>query len=312
MGKMFSNRFYSIQNGKLLPFLLGVVFMTITFEGLAQYEYDVSKAVYAGDAEKFSLAAQETGPYGMSFNAGGTKMFVIGQNRFIYEYNLSTGFDVSTAIYAGDVERFNVLPWASSPRTVIFNNTGTKLYVLDYGSDEIYEFNLAAPYDVSTATFGQQKDTQPQSLYPFSMAFSTDGSKMYVVEFLNEDIIEFTLSTPFDISTVSHTHTLSISAVDALPYSLKFTPDGTKMFLLGQQRDAISQYSLSTPFDLSTASYDGNSERFSVINQDNQAASMAFNADGTKLFVMGRAGDDINEYDLTNFAPVVPLCSRNI
>ena len=49
---------------------------------------------------------------GILFNPDGTKMFVSPQNStgnsaidFIYEYNLSTPFDISTKTYAGDDER---------------------------------------------------------------------------------------------------------------------------------------------------------------------------------------------------------------
>jgi WD40 repeat protein len=49
----------------------------------------------------FSVAAQETSPTGVAFNADGTKMFVTGyaQNN-VNQYNLSTGFDASTASYS--------------------------------------------------------------------------------------------------------------------------------------------------------------------------------------------------------------------
>ena len=37
----------------------------------------------------------------MTFNNDGTKMYVIGQlGKDVNEYNLSTGFDISTASYA--------------------------------------------------------------------------------------------------------------------------------------------------------------------------------------------------------------------
>ncbi|MBK6264368.1 gliding motility-associated C-terminal domain-containing protein [Marivirga sp. S37H4] len=271
----------------------------------AQYEYDVSKAVYNGDAERFFIGTQEATPYTMAFNNDGTKMFVTGSSRFIYEYNLSVGYDVSTATYAGDGERFNLATWINSPRTLRFNGTGMKMYVLDYGNEDITEFDLTVAYDVSTASYSQEFDTAPHSIYPFSFTFSTDGSKMYVVEFANETIIEYTLSTNFDISTAGHSFTKSISAQEPFPYSIRFTPDGTKMYVTGQRYDAISQFSLSTAFDLSTATYDGNAERFSILAQESQATSMNFNSDGSKLFVLGLNGKDVNEYLLINFAPEI-------
>jgi DNA-binding beta-propeller fold protein YncE len=60
--------------------------------------FDISTAAYS---TLFSVAAQETSPTGVAFNADGTKMFVTGyaQNN-VNQYNLSTGFDTSTASYS--------------------------------------------------------------------------------------------------------------------------------------------------------------------------------------------------------------------
>ena len=33
-------------------------------------------------------------------------MFVVGQSKYVYEYNLTTSFDISTANYAGNAEDF--------------------------------------------------------------------------------------------------------------------------------------------------------------------------------------------------------------
>ena len=55
--------------------------------------------------------------------------------------------------------------------------------------------------------------------------------------------------------------------------------------------------------DRSTADYDGNSERFDLFlnaaTGDGQPRQMVFNTDGTKMFVIGNAADEINEYDLS-------------
>ena len=56
---------------------------------------------------------------------------------------------------------------------------------------------------------------------------------------------------------------------------------------------------LANSFDISTASYNGSSESLYISTQENQSFSLTFNNDGTKMFVMGRDGDDINEYTLS-------------
>ena len=54
------------------------------------------------------------------------------------------------------------------------------------------------------------------------------------------------------------------------------------MFIVGAHGDDVNEYSLSTAFDVSSASY---VQVFSVTNQDNYPNGIAFNNDGTKMFV---------------------------
>lgn len=50
---------------------------------------------------------------------------------------------------------------------------------------------------------------------------------------------------------------------------LSFKTDGTKMYILNATNDSVYQYSLSTAWDVSTASYD--SVSFSITSQDTEA-----------------------------------------
>ena len=70
------------------------------------------------------------------------------------------------------------------------------------------------------------------------------------------------------------------------------------MFILGATTgDAVYQYNLSTGFDISTATYAQN-----IVVDDGTPTGLAFNNDGTKLFVVGNTGDNIYEYSLENLA----------
>ena len=54
----------------------------------------------------------------------------------------STAYDVSTSTYAGANESFTVVSQDNSPVSVVFNNTGTKMYVLGSTADAVYQYNL--------------------------------------------------------------------------------------------------------------------------------------------------------------------------
>jgi DNA-binding beta-propeller fold protein YncE len=63
-----------------------------------------------------------------------------------------------------------------------------------------------------------------------------------------------------------------------------FNNDGTKMFIVGADGDDVNEYDLSSGFDVSTASY---SQNFSVSAQELVPTGIAFNTDGTKMFIVG-------------------------
>ncbi|MEN7548787.1 PKD domain-containing protein [Rapidithrix thailandica] len=272
--------------------------------------YDISNAIFAGDEDCFSIGNENHFANSLSFNHDGTKMFVLGGvGKDIKEYLLSIPFDVSTAVYAGDDEKFSVAAQEKNPVSFLFNTDGSKMFVLGHDGRDVKEYQLSTPFDVSTATYAgdsQRFSLAAQVSSPHSLAFSHDGTKMFVLERNKQDIYEYSLSTAFDVSTAIYagdSQRFSVSAQETSPTSLAFNHDGTKMFAVGTSGDDINEYSLSTPFDVSTATYAGDLERFSVVAQERHPKSLVFNVDGTKMFVVGTMGNEIIEYSLV--APVV-------
>jgi DNA-binding beta-propeller fold protein YncE len=68
------------------------------------------------------------------------------------------------------------------------------------------------------------------------------------------------------------------------------------MYVIGATGDDVNEYDLSTAWDISSASY---LQNFSVAAQETTPQGIFFNPDGTKMYVIGATGDDVNEYDLS-------------
>ena len=86
-----------------------------------------------------------------------------------------------------------------------------------------------------------------------------------------------------------------------IPRGIAFNNDGTKMFVVGDDGNDINEYTLTTGFDVSSASFvDGNGDGtgFSVRIQTSTPSGIAFNNDGTKMFVTDRNDADVHSYDL--------------
>ena len=69
------------------------------------------------------------------------------------------------------------------------------------------------------------------------------------------------------------------------------------MIMVGDNGNEINAYTLSTGFDLtSTVTHVG---KFVITDQETNPQGIAFNITGTKMFIVGNAGDDINVYTLS-------------
>jgi len=86
-----------------------------------------------------------------------------------------------------------------------------------------------------------------------------------------------------------------VLAQDANPTGIDFRPDGTNMYVSGDENDAIYQYD-SGDHDLSIATFN---RSFDVSAQDATPTGVEFKPDGTRMYVTGDDTDTIYQYDLS-------------
>ena len=258
--------------------------------------FDVSTASFV---DALDVSEQGTSPSGIAFSGDSRDMFVVEwSEREINHYDLDTPWDVSTAYF---VDAFNVTEQEVDPRGIAFSSNGTKMFVVGTAGDDINEYDLDTPWEVSTATWVDAFDVMLQETSPQGMAFSDDGTKMFVVGVHRDNVNEYDLTSPWDASTATFVDAFDVEDQDRSPTGMAFSSDGTKMFVVGDAGDDINEYTLSSPWDASTADFVG---AFDVSAQETSPQGMAFSSDGTKMFVVGDAGDDINEYTLSSVYPI--------
>ena len=195
------------------------------------------------------------------------------------------------------VDSFSVNSEEDEPRGITFNNNGTKMFVIGWRGDDVNEYTLSTAWDVSTASFVDS--TSSIDADGRDVRFNPDGTKMFVLGRGSDKVYAFSLSTAFDISTSSSINNFSVTSEEEEANGLAFNLDGTKMYVVGEDADYVNEYTLSKGFDLSTAVYAGDGERFFVRSQDPYPLDIDFNSDGTKMYVVGWDGNDINEYTLS-------------
>ncbi|GAI59670.1 unnamed protein product, partial [marine sediment metagenome] len=74
--------------------------------------------------------------------------------------------------------------------------------------------------------------------------FKPDGTKMYITGEVTDTVYQYSLSTPWDVSTASYDKYKDVSSQDTSPMGVCFKPDGIKMYIMGNKNDTVYQYSL--------------------------------------------------------------------
>ena len=261
--------------------------------------YHYTSDNFSYDSKSFSVTSQDTIPQGMFFKPDGTKMYMVGRtNDTVYQYSLSTAWDISTSSY--DSVSFSVATQDVNPESISFKSDGTKMYMVGSTSDKVYQYTLSTSWDLSTTSYDSVSfSVSSQELTPQGMFFKSDGTKMYIVGYTNDTVYQYSLSSAWDLSTASYDSvSFSVGSQDTVPSGLSFTSNGTKMYIVGRTNDIIYQYTLSTAWDVSTASYDSIS--FSVTSQESSPQDMFFKSDDTKIYIVGYTNDTVYQYSLGN------------
>ncbi|WP_440929548.1 autotransporter domain-containing protein [Candidatus Pelagibacter sp.] len=157
---------------------------------------------------------------------------------------------------------------------------------------------------IAEPTFVQSKSIDIG--FYLGLTFNNDGTKMYTAESDKkvDPIVEYILTTPYDISTATVNNTKIVHRADPghvnsiVPTQVVFNNDGTKMFIANHTGSNIEYWSLSTAFDISTATFNSVED---ISSQEIRANSVAFNNDGTRMIVAGAGNTNqhrIHEYSL--------------
>ena len=262
---------------------------------------DIAYATYTGSA--FDISGQDFIPAKVAFNTDGTKMFVLGASTdTVYQYSLTTGFDLGTASY--DSVSFSVATEDSDAYGLAFNADGTKMFMSGGNNDSVFQYSLSTGFDLSTASYDSVSFVVSGQLSnPRGLTFNTNGTKMYLCGPSTDSVFQYSLTTGFDLSTASY-DSVSFDASEALlnPIDVKFNSDGTSMFLADDDAGGLVQLTLSTAFDVSTASYKSGLNINILDSYDGLQSNpygLTFNNDYTKLFVVGNNKDTVAEFNLT-------------
>ena len=122
-------------------------------------EYDLATPYLPGSAtqtREFNISSEtDNAIQDVDFDDDGTRMYVVesrntlDNNNNMVVYKLSTPFDVTTATHVGTLNTFSdANNGGIRPLGMTFSNDGMKLYLTDWQSNEIHEYDLSCPYGI--------------------------------------------------------------------------------------------------------------------------------------------------------------------
>jgi hypothetical protein len=144
--------------------------------------YEITSTSYSGN----SISTQDFSPVGITFNSNGSLLYeinVYNNNCVVYEYELSTAFDLSSASYTGfskqvepegNTDQQGIQLVESQNLVLTGSNSGNKIYSHDYES--LPQVTLSSP-DASSGKIVRVKDATG-SVGSNSVTIDTEGSEM--------------------------------------------------------------------------------------------------------------------------------------
>ena len=216
------------------------------FGNKASYDYGTGQ-VPAGNLVSVTLGDSGTKMYLASNNAG--------DNQSVYQYTLSTAFDVSTASYAS---KYFEDPVSADIRGMSWKSDGTRWARCSdqTGNKAFYDFTCSTAWDISTSSSSTSFTYSSYQTGGKDVIYGNSGNQITSLSD-NATINTYDLSTAYQVSSASDTaKDESLSSIDNQPRSHAWNSDGTKCFYLGAQNDKVYQLDCSTAWDITSMSHD--------------------------------------------------------
>jgi len=140
-----------------------------------------------------------------------------------------------------------------------WGDSGTKLYIA--GASTIYQYTCSTAYDITTASYATISYAISEgSGQVWGIVFNSTGTKMWVKRGANPgSIFQYTLSTAWNVSTASYDSKSFTPSEMSVSDDFMLNAAGTILYMpitsSNTYGHGIAQYTLSTPYDISTATF---------------------------------------------------------
>ena len=290
-------------------------FFENSYYAQVQYEYPQNTIqsasvepliVNASYTNKF-LAVTTTNTRSSDFRSDGVRFYILGRGTLsVAEYHLSTPWDIESANYVRELdispEMGSEIQQSAVPHGLYIKKDGGMLMWV-FNRTEIWEYTLSTPWDITTAEVTQYKDLSDFLVRGHDIDFKPDGSVLFIDDRGNEAVVQFNLSTMWDISTLSLDYIYQPApppdafGILATPNArgLELNSNGTRLFVTDSQTMDVLEYYVSDPYDLRSAVYIG---AYNVGAESSNPRGITFSPDFRYFYISDATDDRIYQYEL--------------
>ena len=172
----------------------------------------------------------------------GEKIFVLNRTE-IWEYTLAEPWDISSAIQTG----YKDLPDLIRGHSIDFKPDGSRLYVDDRAEGGVFQYNLSTNWDIETADLDLIFDISDEQEEVRGIQLNNDGTAMYLNDTATQKVLEYHISTPYDVSTASFLDSYSVRSQTLDPRAITFSTDFQSFYITSSEENRVYQYSILTP-----------------------------------------------------------------
>ena len=192
-------------------------------------------------------------------------------------------------------------PAAINVTGIRFSATGDKIYILFNNNtvSEIRQYNLTAPFDLSTNTFVTPTASYTLPLTAYAFDIRSNGTQLFYTAVVTSvsRIYSVNLPTAWSLTGATTGTSAQISAGTTNVVALSFGNSGKSFYTIEVSSGVINQYNLNTAWDITTGPGTTPSRTLTVSGQTTTAYSVLFDTTGTKMMVNNNTGS-VFQYNL--------------
>ena len=267
--------------------------------GMKQRPVGASYPQWSFDITTFSMGTTMelpgttmTAMRGIAFSDDGSYFFGLDStDNKLYRYDLSTPYDITTGPTTPSQTHTpgNDADYGTSFTVGLTFSADGHYSIISNSAGSLGIWHYATAWDIRSdggnrTYMGKFGTGLSSNLY--GNAINPDGNRLYYVDLFNDELYQVDLSTPYDPTTAGTPSSPVSMAND--PRMLSFSPDGLTFITNNRGNDVIRQYTMSTAWDVTTATYDSN---FNYSANVAESRGSCFRQDGSVLYIASIADE---------------------